>query len=143
MDRQVKDSIFQHVDNLNRLLGDWEQYAKQFSLKDITKDRESFHLTCHAMFRSIQEALDIAGELTLVCEIHPRPDTYKSTMEILSSKKKWPKNLHAALVDLAKFRNVLVHQYSKLNLQKVHDHLINGHKHLRKFQKMVLKDLLS
>ncbi len=55
-----------------------------------------------------------------------KPDSYADVPKILVENKVIPVDLGEKLVDLAKFRNVLVHEYLSLDHERVYEHLKNA-----------------
>jgi uncharacterized protein YutE (UPF0331/DUF86 family) len=68
-----------------------------------------------------------------------KPDTYADIPKILGENNVIPKELVEKLIDLAKFRNVLVHEYLYLDHERVYEHLQKDPVFLLKFLKSVKK----
>lgn len=71
-----------------------------------------------------------------------KPSTYRETFEIPSESNIIPTDLADNLSDLAGFRNILVHTYWGLDLNKVYSILRNDIGFLKEFEERV-KDLLK
>lgn len=95
-------------------------------------------MVLHALFVSIQAAIDIANHLIAEQGLR-RPSTYRESFEILSEEGIIPSELGDDLSDLAGFRNVLVHIYGRLNLEEVHGVLKNDLGSVRDFRDIVKK----
>ena len=76
---------------------------------------------------SLETFLSI-GEMLISEFKFKKPDSYAEIPKILMENKVIPKNLAEKLIDLAKFRNVLVHEYLYLDREKVYQHLLNDRK---------------
>jgi len=70
-------------------------------------------------FSSIQASVDIATGIA-VMKTPRRPDTYRETFLVLGRSGIIPEDLAKEMSRLAGFRNILVHEYSALDLQKVY-----------------------
>lgn len=124
--------IFDHLRELEGALPDWERYKSSVSLEDLQSDRDKRNMVLHALLGSIQASRDVANHL--VAELSTRrPTTYRESFEILSETGKISPVLGNAMADLAGFRNVLVHIYGSLDLEKVYGVLHNELKSCRNF----------
>jgi uncharacterized protein YutE (UPF0331/DUF86 family) len=68
---------------------------------------------------AIECLLDIGNHI-ISDKGYRKPDTYAEVFEILSEEKVIPKNLLRELKGMAAFRNVLVHDYLKIDHDKVY-----------------------
>ena len=75
-------------------------------------------MTSHAMLVSIQSAIDLANQLIAQHRLR-HPETYREAFELLAEASILTPELSDNLADLAGFRNVLVHIYWRLDLQRV------------------------
>ena len=71
--------------------------------------------------------------------VFDKPDTYADIPRILFANKVIPNRLNDQLVDLARLRNVLVHDYLYLDHEKVYQHIQKDPKIIRQFIKEVKK----
>ena len=110
--------IVDHLRELDESLSDWERY--QFiSLDELHTDRDKRNMVLHALLVSIQAAIDIANHLIAERKLR-KPTTYRESFEILREESLLPNDLAEKLVELAGFRNVLVHVYWRLDIDVVH-----------------------
>lgn len=135
-----EEGILQHLQELNESLKDWERY-QSISKEDLVRDRDKRNMVLHAMLVSIQSAIDIANHIIADKGLR-KPLTYRQAFEILSESNIIPADLANNLSDLAGFRNMLVHIYWSLDLNKVYSILQNDIGFLKEFEKKV-KDLLE
>lgn len=71
------------------------------------------------MLRKIVEAvIDIASRLISLNEFS-RPDTYSEYFEILQENGVISQDLAINLKEMARFRNLVVHQYHKIKLEEI------------------------
>ena len=77
-------------------------------------------MTLHAMLVSIQCVIELANQLMAQHGLR-HPESYREAFELLTEAGILPQDLSDKLADLAGFRNVLVHIYWRLDLQRVHE----------------------
>jgi uncharacterized protein YutE (UPF0331/DUF86 family) len=134
-DRGVAD----HLRELRRAIRDWERY-QSISLEELKRDGDKRNMVSHAMLVGIQAAIDIANHLIAEKGLS-KPSTYRESFEILSREGIIPSELAGPLMDLAGFRNLLVHLYWKLDVEKLHGILMSDLKSLREFERIVAENL--
>ncbi|RME61324.1 MAG: DUF86 domain-containing protein, partial [Caldilineae bacterium] len=71
---------------------------------------------------AIQAALDI-GSILLSARSHTVPETYSDIFPALAEMGVLPTELALQLVNMAKFRNVLVHMYLEVDLDLLYRYL--------------------
>jgi uncharacterized protein YutE (UPF0331/DUF86 family) len=100
-----------------------EEFLSDWRIYDLAE--RQLHLTMET-FLTIREM--IISEYGFV-----KPDTYADIPRILSKNKVIPNQLKDKLVDLARFRNVLVHDYLRLDHERVFQHLQTDDKIIMEF----------
>lgn len=85
--------------------------------------------TQHYFLLAIECCLDI-GEIIIADRQFRHPVDNRDVFRILGEERVLPKRLTEEFMMAAGFRNLLVHGYTKIDLQKVYDHL---QKDLRRF----------
>lgn len=133
--------IIQHFGEMAEALGDWERYQGAVTLEQMGTDRDRRNMVLHAMLLSIQASIDIAHHLIAQRGLRT-PATYREAFESLAEAGVLSPELGGELADLAGFRNVLVHLYWRLDLQRAHEILQQGLAPLRQFQETVRQLLL-
>ena len=128
--------VFQHLQEMGEALADWERYQRSITAETIRTSRDTRNMVMHAMLISIQSCIDIANRLIAQKDLR-RPTTYKEAFEILIDASVIPRELGEELADLAGFRNVLVHIYWRLDLQRVYEILQHGLAPLRQFRDII------
>jgi uncharacterized protein YutE (UPF0331/DUF86 family)/predicted nucleotidyltransferase len=134
--------IIQHLQEMDEALADWKRYQETITLDHVQQNRDARNMVLQAMFVSIQAAIDIANHLIVQTNAR-RPTTYREAFEILAETAIIPLDLSDELSDLAGFRNVLVHIYWKLDLQRAYEILQHGSPSLRRFSEIVRQYLIS
>lgn len=97
---------------------------KKYSIKDINKDFTLRGAIERYLGVSLECVLDI-GEMVISKESFRKPETYKEIIEILGDKEIIPKGFAERFAEAAKFRNVLVHMYVEVDVNRVYEILQN------------------
>ena len=139
MEGQVE--LFQHLQEMDEALADWDRYQTTITEEAINTNRDTRNMVMHAMLISIQSCIDIANHL-IARENLRRPTTYREAFEILTEASVIPQELGEELADLAGFRNVLVHIYWRIDLQRVYEILQSGLTPLRQFRNVISQLLM-
>jgi uncharacterized protein YutE (UPF0331/DUF86 family) len=111
------------VQALDDALAAWKRY-RQIPLERLEQDTDTQYMVCHAMLLSIQAAVDIATGIA-VTKTPRRPDTYRETFLVLGKFRIIPEDLAKEMSRLAGFRNILVHEYTALDIHRVYGVLQN------------------
>jgi len=72
--------------------------------------------------RAIETVLDISS-MIISQEGLGKPNEYRETIEKLGEEEILPEEFAERFADIAGFRNILVHQYSEIDVRKVHQNL--------------------
>jgi len=91
---------------------------------------------------SLLYVIDIC-EMIISSERLKRPDTYREAVLILGQHNILPMTFAEKLAPAAGFRNVLVHMYTDIDLEKLYSHLQNDIDDLELFAEYIAKYLLS
>lgn len=107
---------------------------KRCSLVDFKKDKVLRGALERYLQLASEAAIDI-GEI-IISELKlPAPITNKEIFEILGKQKILPLKLANNFSNIAKFRNILVHDYLDIDLKKMYDYL---QKDLSDFEKFIM-----
>ncbi len=115
-------------EKLAKLLRDLEVYLQQSEeLQEVDKveylNNWKVHDLVDRKLHLLLETFLSIGDM-IISEFKLRkPDTYGDIPKILHESKIIDATLSEKLVDLAKFRNVLVHEYLYLDRERVYEHL--------------------
>lgn len=137
-----KGRITQINEKLNNL-GDYLRILKGFG-KVSAEYLEENEVERGAIERYLQLAsevvFDVAGQL--IAEFRfPTPENYKESILILGKEKVLPQKFAKDFADIAGFRNILVHEYFKIDYKIVADILNNRLGDFNKFAQAVAKYL--
>nr|WP_319540058.1 DUF86 domain-containing protein [uncultured Methanospirillum sp.] len=130
------------IRELTIALSDWERYESIPKEKFLT-DRDTQNMVLHAMFLAIQAGIDAGAWLIATRKIPVKPSSYRETFEILEKYGVLEPDLSSALAALSSFRNVLIHQYSILDLEETWEVLIHEREYLNRFVDILVRSLSS
>lgn len=114
---------------------------KSASADKFCNDPKIFKLAEHCLQVSIQCLLDICHHI-IVDNDWPRPRDNKEALQIIASKKIIPEDFAKKIEPMIGLRNILVHEYLKIDPQKIYEHLQNLDD-FRTFQKYIVVYLKS
>jgi uncharacterized protein YutE (UPF0331/DUF86 family) len=109
------------VSRLERLR-DYMKTLKVIRAYDLERFKNDVfvHATAERYLQLAIECLLDIGNHIIADQGLRKPDTYAEILEILAENKIIPRNLYRELEGMAAFRNVLVHDYLRLDLGKVY-----------------------
>ncbi|MFQ5824662.1 MAG: DUF86 domain-containing protein [bacterium] len=128
----AKETAIEHLHSLQQNLADWQRYRKSYKLKDLKRDRDIQNMVFHALLVTIQSCIDIAHYIIAHLGL-PKPNSYRESFEILSSHGYLNEEVARELQDLAGFRNVLVHIYWRLDIDRVNEILQTKYEFIQNF----------
>ncbi|MBK9385273.1 MAG: DUF86 domain-containing protein [Planctomycetes bacterium] len=129
-----------HLTLLLEMLGLLERYRRTISRADMDTDREAWLKVKAALEVSAQCAIDLAMELVARRRLGS-PQTYRETFGMLARAGILEAGLARELEGWAGLRNVLVHLYTTLDLDRVHAAL-GETAALRSFHALAARELL-
>ncbi|MDP2924638.1 MAG: DUF86 domain-containing protein [Candidatus Omnitrophota bacterium] len=111
------------LEKLQEYVGYLKDYRKR-AIEELKRD----HTFQGAVLRYLQLAIECVidmGEL-LISELKLRkPAEVREVIKILAENKIIPDNFAKRFASVAGFRNILVHEYTDIDLNKVYNHLQN------------------
>ncbi|MHA1239033.1 MAG: type VII toxin-antitoxin system HepT family RNase toxin [Candidatus Odinarchaeia archaeon] len=117
----IEERIILKVRELKRYVDFLKKY-KDISREKLEEDyvlrsaiERNFHLALECM-------LDI-GELIISAEGFRKPESYREVIEILGEEGVISREFAEKLAPAAGFRNILVHKYSEVDLDLLHEYL--------------------
>ncbi|MFH1776949.1 MAG: DUF86 domain-containing protein [Candidatus Omnitrophota bacterium] len=135
-------AINKHLELLRGYVADIIEMKREVTLDELKKDKHKQYQILFPLQVAIQSCIDIAmhfiAELSL-----KRPETNSEIFFILSQEKIVLKDLAERMTAMVKFRNLLVHIYWKIDLDKVYAILQDGLDDFTKFEKAVVRFLES
>ncbi len=134
-----KELIEKKIDTIEEKLN-YLQKTKKISQEEFLKKFEKIQAVKHTLQETIEASLDIANHI-LAAKKLGRSETYSEMFQKLEEADLIEKKLADKLSNMAKFRNLLVHQYTKIDDKKVYEILQKNLKDIKKFIKEIEKVL--
>lgn len=130
---------------LNELLDYLEEMVDQIEKKQIdvgklTKDDDLLYSVEYRLQTAIESVINISEHIVAGLNLG-HEDTAKDTIKTLAKHKIIPQDLAERLGEAADMRNVLVHMYFKINVEKIAKAATKDLEDLRAFAKAVYKFL--
>ncbi len=116
-----KEKIAKYIGDLETYIKHLEE-LKKHSLEEMLGNWRLYDLVDRKLHLAIETFLTI-GEMLISEFGFPKPETYADVPRILFENKVFEKAIADKLEDLARFRNVLVHEYLYLDHEIVYEHL--------------------
>jgi len=134
-----KNSVNQKLKKLEESAKMLEDY-KKVQEKDFLEDATIRGASIHYLVLGIEVIIDIGNHiLTEVFQEHA--DSYEEIILKLGETKVIAENFAKDNADMAKFRNLLIHEYIKVNMETVYENLQEAPNIFRKFAKYYLEFL--
>lgn len=116
----VIETKISHIQKYLKLL---ERY-KKFSQEEIEQNPDLKGALEHYLYLAAQGAIDL-GEAVIAFKDFRRPGTYTDVFYILDEEEFISKELSEKLINMSKFRNIIAHDYEKVDFAIVYDALQN------------------
>ena len=128
-----KFSIEEKLRKLMETISFLEEYRK-VPKEDFIRDHTINGAACHYLVLGIEIIVDIGNHL--LSEVFQVKTTeYSEIIEKLGEVKIVPEDFATENIDMARFRNLLIHNYIKVDLNKVYNNLQKAPNIFRKFAK--------
>ena len=138
LDKQQVILRLQHLKEYLKIL----KLLQKFSLKEIDQDPFKKGALLHYLQLSAEICIDI-GQMILVAENFVVPDESAKIFIILGDHKWLPKKFAEEFSAVARFRNLLVHEYVEINIAKVYSYLHDELKDFEFFAQAIIKYIRS
>jgi uncharacterized protein YutE (UPF0331/DUF86 family) len=132
-----KELVNLRIDIIERNIKEINNIVKEGKVKYLENYRTQLAAR-HALLESIEACIDIANHIIASLSLR-RPEDYKDVFVVLEENKIISKNLSKRLQEMAKFRNLLVHHYTKIDEEKVFNILKKDVKDIVEFIKTILR----
>ena len=115
-------------------------------LKDVDREKfrndpKIFKLVEHCLLISIQTLLDIC-QYIIASNNWQRPRDNREAIDIIAANNIIPRDFAKNILPMAGLRNLLIHEYLKIDLDKIYQYL-QKHAEFRAFQKHIIEYLDS
>ena len=112
-----KDLIQGKIDIIERNLNFLSNY-KDMSEEEFVNSYKDVQAVKFSLFEIIESCIDVASHI-ISAKGYERAENYAEMFEILGKKEIIESKLSKNLSDMARFRNVLIHAYAKVDNSKV------------------------
>jgi uncharacterized protein YutE (UPF0331/DUF86 family) len=126
-----------------QLLESYVQHLQGYQERTRDEVRSDISLTWaieHGLQLSIQCVIDVCHYLVADLALGV-PATSQEAIELLRDAGVFPATFADTLMQMARFRNLLVHVYAQIDIERVYDHLQNHLDDFRQFAQHVLQFL--
>ncbi len=122
------------ISYLQKYLKILKRYQKKYTQQQIEKDIDIRGMVERYLYLACQSAIDLA-EAVIAFKGFRKPTTLSENFYILNEEKMISDALTEKMVKMTGFRNVIAHDYAKINYEIVYDVLQNRLKDFEEFLK--------
>ena len=137
----MNDEIASKLEMLDEYIAILKGY-QHHDVEDLMRD----HTLRGAVERYIEVALECTidlGEMIISTEKLKRPDTYRDVFLLLGEHGILPDDFAKDLAPAAGFRNVLVHMYAKIDIDRLYYYLENNLEDIERFGEYIARYLIK
>ena len=131
----MKEEIENKLNQLKKYVGELRK-LKGLTWSEFTKDNVKRAAVERFFQMAIEVVIDISS-MIISCENFEKPDDYRSIILKLGKSGVLDENFAEEFADIAGFRNVLVHQYAKIDTKIVHRKLEENLEDFDEFAKQI------
>jgi uncharacterized protein YutE (UPF0331/DUF86 family) len=128
-------SLLEHLDKLKELTGKLAEY-QQLTYEEFVYDLTRFYAFEHILQMALQSVVDIASHIAVVAG-NRRPQNYGEAILALGEMKVIPAAFAGKIIGMPKLRNLLVHEYLRIEPRQLYDGLQTGLDDFRRFAEYV------
>jgi uncharacterized protein YutE (UPF0331/DUF86 family) len=137
----LHEKVADKLDRLKEYVGYLKGYQK-YALNDLTRDPTLRGAVERYLHLSAECVIDIAE--IMIAELGLRkPEEYREAIDILGESGILPDEFAYYFAPIAGFRNILVHEYTKIDLAEVYRHLQQDLADFEKFTGYIIEYLKS
>lgn len=141
MTKITRQKIFEKIYQLDEYLSNLRLLRNEIqSEKEFLSDFRHYGLAERYLQLCCQSVIDIS-HLIIIEEGIDKPESQKEIFSVIHEKKIISKELFSNLKGLTGFRNILVHEYGKIDRKKVYQYLMERLKDIENFREEILEFL--
>ena len=106
--------------------------------RDFLQSYKDVQAVKYSLLEIIEACIDLASHISVVGNFE-RAESYAEIFEILAKQKILPSQLAEKLADMARFRNLLVHSYGKVDNARVLEFVKTELNDITRFMERILK----
>lgn len=134
-----KETILERIKSLEKYVVEIKKY-QNLSPEQLKSDLGELWKVEHGLQLSIECILDIGNHI-ITEERLGTPQSYHEIVELLGAKRVIPTELANEMAGIAGFRNILIHEYLKVDPKKVYENLQKGPGQFERFIRAILEYL--
>ena len=134
MNGEIHNKIQRIEDNLENL-----KELKKYSEEEFTSDFRNIEATKHLLQTAVEAMIDIANHIIAVRKFK-KPGTSAEAFEILAENNIISQENKDKYILMTKFRNRVVHLYTKVDDKEIHKIIQNNLDDYREFVSEILKE---
>lgn len=135
---QIDKNLIQgKIDIIEKDLNFLGEY-RDISNENFLNSYKDIQAVKYSLFETIEACIDIASHIIAIKGLE-RAETYSEMFQILEKNDFLDSNLSKKLSNMAKFRNILVHGYAKIDNSRVLEFVKNELIDIKNFVKNVLE----
>ncbi|OGV98053.1 MAG: hypothetical protein A3I04_04080 [Nitrospinae bacterium RIFCSPLOWO2_02_FULL_39_110] len=132
-----KKRIFKKFDEINDALKQVER-VKALKLNEFLESRDYKDIAYANLIIITEAVIDICFHITAK-RLLKAPSSYGDCFNLLKENNLIPADVSNVLIEMARFRNLMIHRYEKIDFGKVYEIITNSMGWIDKFKKMVFK----
>lgn len=114
IDKDLIESKFDIIEINLKFLEDF----KDKNAKELESNYRDLQAVKYSLFEICEACIDVANHIIAAKGLE-RAEEYTKMFEVLTKNRIIPKSLGEKLVKMAKFRNLLVHRYAEVKVEKL------------------------
>jgi len=114
--------LLQRLENLEENIVNLNNLSKKFAIEDIRNNKLDEWSLRYGLFESIQITIDISCHISSKYNLGSAK-TYTQCIENLEKQKYIDKNLAKNLISAIGLRNLLIHEYVKIDIEQLYGFL--------------------
>ena len=119
-----KEIVYKHLKEIDKIIKHLNKY-KKISLQEFQGNLDVIWAVEHGLQMAIQNLLDIGGYV-LTSLNENNIDEYSDIIKKLGERNIIPPEFAKKIFSMAGFRNLLVHEYIKIDITRIYSVLINN-----------------
>jgi uncharacterized protein YutE (UPF0331/DUF86 family) len=131
----LREKVAEKLDRLGEYVGYLRECQKR-SLDELKRDPFLRGAVERYLQLSAESVIDVAEMLIAELELR-KAEEYKEAIEILGEGGILPAEFASGFSTIAGFRNILVHEYARIDLALVHRHLLTDLDDFDKFSRFI------
>lgn len=139
MTKIVRQKIFEKIQQLEEYLSNLNQLKKEIKSEKVFLEDFHFYGLAERYLQLICQVIIDIFNLAVIEEELAKPEDNRETISLLFSRQIISENLSLRLDGIVGFRNILVHEYGKIDRKKLYQYLMKRLEDFEVFKKEMLR----